>query len=339
MEPLVEVLRAGRVESVHRGALALVEGDAPLLLRGDVERDVYYRSTSKPLQALVAVTCGAADALGIDDEELALAAGSHNAEPRQLDAATRILAKAGLDVSALGCGGHYSIDPQRARRQQNAVDRPPAIWSNCSGKHAMMLATAKFLGHPTESYLDPDHPVQRIIREQIATLAGIRPDEVRVGVDNCGAPAFALPLLPMAISLARFARPAGLPESLERACRRVANAMLAHPDMVGGRGRFDTDVMATCGNGVVAKAGAEGVHGWAVVGRGLAMAVKVEDGRDRGYRLLVVEALERFGLLPPERAAGLRARQAEPILENWAGRGVGALRVAVPEDAWPRSRG
>ncbi len=325
VEELLSVTRGDIEESLHRGALVLVHGEDEVLVRGDGDWVVYYRSTSKPLQTLVAVTSGAADALGFTEEELAIAAGSHNAEARQLEVVRSILAKGGIGEHLLGCGGHYSIDPGLAHRQRVATEEPPRLWSNCSGKHAMMLATARHLGLPLESYLDPAHPIQATIRDHIALLAGIDPREVVVGVDGCAAPAFALPLNAMARSLLRFGQPEGLPRALADACRRVARAMDTYPDMVGGQGRYDTDLMRSTSEVLLAKAGAEGVHGWVAPDRNLAMAVKVEDGQDRGYRLIVVDLLEALGFYGADEARALRERQCDPVIRNRVGDEVGRL--------------
>jgi len=327
--PLVHVLRGGVLESVHRGALAVAEGEHLVLTRGEADQVVFYRSTSKPLQALVGVTSGAADAFGLTPQELALAAGSHSTRPEHVATARRILEKAGVPESALGCGGHYAFDTDEADRQRRETDVPLAVWSNCSGKHALMLAAAKHLGLDLDTYLDPAHPVQVEIRRHVALLCGIEPAAVRVGVDGCSAPAFAVPLGAMAVSLSRFGRPDGMPADVAEAARRVGAAMHAHPDMVGGPGRFDTDLMASSAAVLLAKAGAEGVHGVAAPQRGLGLVVKAEDGRDRGYRLVVVAALERLGLLTATEAAGIRSRQCDPVVRSLRGRPVGSLEVVV----------
>jgi L-asparaginase II len=104
--------------------------------------------------------------------------------------------------------------------------------------------------------------------------------------------------------------------------------MLAHPEMVAGEDRFDTDLMRAATGRLLAKAGAEGVHVVAVPERRLGLAVKVDDGADRGYRLLVVELLAKAGVLSREAADGLLAKHATPIVKNLAGREVGAMRLA-----------
>ena len=82
--PLLHVVRGGLLESVHRGAVMVARGNALEHVAGDPSWVVFYRSTSKPLQALVGVTSGAADAFGYTPEELALAAGSHSTRPEHV---------------------------------------------------------------------------------------------------------------------------------------------------------------------------------------------------------------------------------------------------------------
>jgi L-asparaginase II len=321
-EPLARVVRGEIEESVHRGALALVEDDRLSMRRGDVDRVVYYRSASKPLQALEVVACGAADAFGLAPEELALAAGSHSAQEAHLAGVRSILEKAGVPESALRCGGHRSPDADVAFAQRR--DRVPvtAILSNCSGKHAAMLAAAKHRGDALDGYLDPAHPVQRAITGHVARFAGLEASDVHVGVDGCGAPAIAVPLVAMARSIARIGASDDVP------ARRVVSAMLAHPEMVAGTARFDTDLIRAGHGRLISKAGAEGVHVVAVPARRLGLAVKVDDGHDRGYRVVVVEVLRRLGVLDPEGADALLERHATPVVRSLAGVPVGRLEIA-----------
>jgi L-asparaginase II len=329
--PLVRLLRGGAVESIHRGSYVLCEGERILEAVGDVDRPVFYRSTAKPFQALPIVTSGAADRFGLGAPELAVAAGSHNALPDQLAVVHAMLDKAGVDPAHLGCGGHWSIDPAWARAQaveHGAAFQPPPLWSNCSGKHAGMLAAAQALGAPLEGYLRPDHPVQRAILAAIGAFSGVPAGRIPVGVDGCSAPIAAVPLRAMAISLARLGRPEGLVAPLAEAARRVGDAMSAHPDLVGGPGRFDTDLMQAGAVRLLAKAGAEGVHGVAVPDRGLGLAVKVDDGSDRGYRLLVIEILRRRGCLEDAAAADLAERHGRTV-RNWRGVAAADLELLV----------
>ena len=171
--PLVRLLRAGHVESRHRGRYVLLEGDAVLARGGDTARRVFVRSAAKPVQALIGITSGAADRFNLDNRSLAVAAGSHSAAAVHLDAVRRTLTQSGVDIGALQCGGHWSIHAETARTQTlpAGVMKPPPLWSNCSGKHALMLAASRALGAPLDSYLSPQHPTQVAILEAVLALS------------------------------------------------------------------------------------------------------------------------------------------------------------------------
>lgn len=330
--PLVHVRRGGRLESVHRGSFVLLDGEQIIEAAGDPHHVAYYRSTSKPFQAMVAVTSGAADRYGLTPEELAIAAGSHNAAPHHLGVVRSILDKAGVDKSALGCGGHWSINPPLARRQAREFgtrpDPLPPIWSNCSGKHAAMLAAARAMNAPLDTYLDPSHPVQQEITAIIAAFAGMQVEDVGLGTDGCGAPTHAVSVLNMARSMMQLGRPETVAEPYREAGVRIGDAMSANPDMVAGEQRFDTDLMEAASMRILAKAGAEGIHGLAVPDRHFGLAVQIDDGSDRGYRQLVIALLLRHGVLSQEEADGLAERHGRTI-KNWMGAEVGALHVVV----------
>ncbi|MDA1195487.1 MAG: asparaginase [Planctomycetota bacterium] len=330
--PLVQILRGGRVESAHYGSYVVVRDGEVVEHAGDATRPTYYRSTAKPFQSMGCVLSGAAERFGFDDAMLALAAGSHNASASHLAVVRGMLAAAHLDEGALGCGGHWSIEPAVQRRQVAEVGPEtntfPAAWSNCSGKHASMLASAVALDAPLSTYLDAAHPVQVMITDIIAACAGVTLDDIHIAVDGCGAPVHELALDAMARSLYRFAVPDELPTPIQAAARRVGQAMARHPEMVAGAGRFDTDLMQGAAMTLLAKGGAEGVLGVGVPALGLGLAIKVEDGHDRGYRQLVIELLRRHGALTQVEADALAEAHGR-TLRNHAGREVGRLAVAV----------
>jgi L-asparaginase II len=309
--------------------MALAEGGRVVRAWGDTSRPVFYRSASKPLQALEVVLSGAADAFGLSEEEVAIAAGSHNGEPRHVAAVRSMLAKSGVPEAALGCGGHPSVIPEIAWAQRRDGVPVTAILSNCSGKHAGMLASARARGAPLEGYMEVSHPVQQAIVGWVASLAGLPREQVLAGVDGCGAPALAVPLAAVAASIARFGAAESEDGALAAACRRVRDAAVRHPGMVAGLERFDTDLMEAAEGRVVAKAGAEGVHVTAVPHLRLGLAVKADDGSDRGYRAVVVEALRSLGVLGEEAARRLRAKHAPETILNLAGRAVGRLEVVA----------
>lgn len=327
-EVLVRLLRAGREESVHRGHLVIQEGDALLRHVGDPSRLVFVRSAIKPLQAYANVLAGAVERYRLSSRSVAIACASHCAAPEHLDAVRETLEASGIPAAALGCGGHYSGDLSIARTQWEPEGGLPSIWNNCSGKHALMLAAAKATGAPLEGYLAPDHPVQQRILNTLDELGEVAAGRTVVAIDGCGAPAPGMPLDALAkafIRLARLARGVGTPEG--KAAATILQAMAKHPSLVAGKGRFDSALIEAGEGRIISKVGAEGVHIALVPDRLLAIAIKVEDGSDRGTRAIVVEALAQLGVLERKAADALRQKFAPEILTNFAGAEVGRMRV------------
>lgn len=293
----VVVRRGGRLESRHRIHAVVV--DASGTVRGgvgDPEFPTFYRSAAKPLQALPLVTDGAVDALGIDDRALALCCASHNSEPRHVDEARRILALAGLTEAALGCGGHAPLRPEEGRRLAAEGRAPGPVESNCSGKHAGMLALAVHHGWDPAGYVEAHHPVQRRVADEVARWAGVAVEALETAVDGCGVVCFRLPLARIAASYARFAAGAA---SGDPGPARIVAAMTGHPGWVGGLDRLDTAVMEATGGAVFAKVGAEGVYAAGWPERGLGLALKVEDGAWRAADAALVRLLDGLGATDP----------------------------------------
>jgi L-asparaginase II len=325
--PLVEVTRGGRVESIHYGAVAVVDAQGRLVAHaGDPDLTTYLRSAAKPFQLLPLVESGGADRFGFNDKELAVMAASHSGEPRHLEAVRAILEKIGLDERALLCGAHWPLSEETARMLREAGREPAPIDNNCSGKHASMLAQCAARGLSTHDYLDRRHPIQVTILETLGALCGIEPDAIGVGIDGCSVPCFALPLQACGLAFARLADPSGLPEPRRSAVRRIAQAMMAYPEMVGGEGRLDTDLMRAAPGRLVCKGGAEGYHGVGIVKGGLGLAIKIVDGNgQRAGGPVVVEALRQLGALDNLMLDTLHRHHA-PVVKNHRGLEVGEVR-------------
>jgi len=292
--PLAAVRRGELVESVHRGRFAVYDLRGESLERfGDTEAYVYLRSAAKPFQALPLVLSGTADAFGLTNEELAVACASHNAEEPHLAAARSILEKAGLSETDLQSGAHPPMYGPEAEKLVREGEEPRPIHSNCSGKHAGMLAVCVHEGYETLTYRDPGHPLQRRILGLVAEVCGVGEDEVLVAGDNCGVPAFALPLRSFATGLARFVTGEDLRDELAEAALRVGGAMRAHPFMVAGTGRLDTELMER--TDLLVKGGAEAVFAVGNPG-GWGMALKLSDGSERAMRTVALAALEHMGV-------------------------------------------
>ena len=334
---LVEVLRGGIAESMHRGAVAIVDAAGALhTALGDIERPVFPRSAVKVLQALPLVASGAADAWGLNDEELALACASHGGEPMHVAAAAAMLAKAGLDAQALECGAHWPSHEPSERALAAAGTAPGPLHNNCSGKHAGFvclgchLAGRRGAAAFVRGYGQPDHAVMREVGAALEAATGVRLAQAPHGIDGCSIPTYAMPLRALALAFARVGTGQGLRPDHAQAAHRLRRAVAAAPQMVAGSGRFDTRLMQCLGERVFCKVGAEAVYCAALPELGLGVALKMDDGNTARAAEVVMAQLVAT-LLPLAAAeAALVQELAEPALRNWNGLAVGALRAAGP---------
>jgi L-asparaginase II len=287
VEILAEVVRSGLVESRHRGVAVRVDPDGEVTWSlGDPGTVIFPRSANKPLQAMGMLRAG----LPLDGRLLALASASHSGERFHVDAVREILAVAGLDESALQTPPSYPLDPHVHADHLRAGGVREPIYMDCSGKHAAMLLTCVVNGWDTSTYLDPDHPLQRVVTATFTELTDGPPSVV--GIDGCGAPLLATPLQQLARAIGRIVQePAGSHGA------RLVGAMREHPEYVSGTGRAERELMLAF-PGLVAKSGAESVY---VVGLpdGSALALKIEDGAERPLYVVMARMLELAGLDAP----------------------------------------
>ncbi len=307
--PLAEVVRSGFVEGRHHGSVVVLDAGGEVVARaGDPYGPIFPRSSNKLMQAAAMLAAG----LPVDDDaDLALAAASHAGEPFHVERVRAILARAGLDETALRCPpdlplyGPAQADVLRAGGGARPVDM------NCSGKHAGMLLTCRTAGWSTVDYLEPEHPVQRLCRGSVEELTGEA--VAAVGVDGCGAPVFTTSLVGLARAfLTAVHAPAG------SVPRRVADGMRAHPELMSGTGREDALLMRAVPD-LLTKSGAEGVGAAAIPGVG-AVAVKIDDGAARARMPVLIDALRRLGAT----VEGIEDLAQTPVLGG--GRRVGAVR-------------
>lgn len=335
---LVEVLRGGTTESFHRGSLAVVDPAGQVLASlGEIDRPVFPRSAVKVLQALPLVASGAADHWGLCAEELALACASHGGEPLHAATAAAMLAKAGLDESALGCGSHWPAFEPAARQLARGQREPSALHNNCSGKHAGFVCLGCLMARAQGSdprdfvrgYVQPTHPVMREVSAALQAATGVDLAHAPMGTDGCSIPTFGLPLRALALAFARVASGEGLSQDHARAALRLRRAVAQAPFMVAGTARFDTTVMSHFGERVFCKVGAEGVYCAALPERGWGVAIKMDDGNTaRGAEVVMAALLQALAARDPADHAVL-APLAHPVLRNWNAVEVGALQPAA----------
>ncbi|MCA1441597.1 asparaginase [Ensifer sp. IC4062] len=324
---LVEVTRGNLVESRHRGTVIAVDGDGNTVFSlGDTDAAVFPRSACKAMQALPLIESGAADAYGFGAKALALACASHSGEPEHVALAAEMLAAAGRDVDALECGAHWSFDQKTLIGQARSIEAPSALHNNCSGKHAGFVCACCHSGTDVRGYAGYDHPIQQEIRGVMESLTGAILAHDNCGVDGCSIPTYAVPLKGLAHGFAKMATGAGLAAERARASRRLIEACMAEPFYVAGTKRACTRMMKTAPGRIFAKTGAEGVFCAAIPEKGIAIALKCEDGTTRAAEAMVTATLARFFADDPQLHTALMA-QANHSMRNWNGIHVGDVRV------------
>ena len=289
-------VRSGLDETFHDGAVAVSRPDGTLIaFSGDIDRPFYLRSSAKPFQAHVTQQAGA----GLRPVELSVASASHRGHPVHIALVESMLAQGGLDESDLGCPHDWPLNQAaRDRLIRGGELKPRRIWHNCSGKHAGFLCACVASGWPAESYLSPDHPLQRRIVEFVSELGeqSVEP----VGVDGCGAPALRTTTRVMSLLFARLTDPA---------MTEVFEAMHRYAALVAGNGEGDTSIATATHS--AAKGGALGCIGVAL-SSGIGVAAKSWDGLNEIAHVATVATLDALGALPTP-ADGYLAPIARPV--------------------------
>jgi len=307
-EILVKVTRNEIVESVHRGHLIILDGDGETIAQiGNPEIVTFIRSSAKPFQVLPFLSSGGAERFGFAENEIALACGSHSGELIHTELAAKMLEKAGFNESDLRCGAHTPFNEKCAEELIRAGENPTQLHNNCSGKHAAMLAFAKHIGADTKTYELLENPVQQKILEMFSAFTETPNSEIKIGIDGCAAPNFAVSLKAMAKSFAKLVfPPENFDENLKSACRRIVAAMINYPELIGGSERLDTLMMQVGRGKFISKIGAEGVWLGGVLPserwkKGLGIALKIEDGDDKRARAVVsIEILRQLEIFDAE---------------------------------------
>ncbi|KAH0444320.1 l-asparaginase ii [Colletotrichum camelliae] len=318
--------RGGIIENTHRIHAAVTDASGNLLYAvGNPSRMTLARSAAKPVQILALLEIEGFDKLGFDDADLALMCSSHSSEEQHIQRGRSMLAKIQAEEQQIRCGGHAALSEAVNKEwiRQGFVSGP--LCNNCSAKHIAMLAGAKALGKDEEYHL-PEHEVQKRVRRTFDELSSLGPGEIKWGTDGCNLPAPALPLSNISHLYAVLADAADLvardSSSVSQRTRHLAKmyeAMWRFPEMVGGEGRFCTELMLTYDGAVVGKLGADGCYGVAVrdsddtrrlgATSGIGIAVKVEDGNEEILYVAVMEILKQLGIGSEERRQELSVFQ------------------------------
>ena len=321
---LVEIHRGPFVESLHRGHAVICDATGAIVEAwGDPDKVILPRSSIKMLQALPLVESGAADRAGLGDEQLALACASHQGAAIHTGRVAAWLEGLGLSEDDLRCGPQVPDDREAKHGLIRAHGRPGQLHNNCSGKHAGFLTLGRDLGAGPE-YIDPGHPVQRAVRAAFEEMTGA--PSPGYGIDGCSAPNFACTMTGLAAAMARMAAAREDGDGRARAAVRLVRAMAAHPELVAGERRACTELMRAMEGRAVVKTGADGVFTGILPGRGIGVAVKIEDGATRASECVIAALMVRLGVLDADHPA-TRARMDVPV-KSRRGLDAGLIRAA-----------
>ena len=340
--PIQFLTRGETLESIHYGAFAIVDSHNQLLASyGDPELVTFMRSSAKPFQALPFIENGGADYWGFSEREVAITCASHAGTDNHFHTLKGMQAKIGVTQADLQCGVHLPTDNATAKTLIRQDLEPTPNRHNCSGKHTGMLAFAQMIHAPLESYLDPQHPIQKQILQTFSEMCRLEPEKVALGTDGCSAPNFAIPLRNAALGFARLVDPWELAPQRAAACQRITAAMTHYPEMIAGPGKFDTVLMTATAGKIVSKGGAEGYQAIGirpgVLGPdtpGVGITLKIADGdlKDRARPAVTLAILQQLGVLTPAEAESLAEWGPNFPIYNWRKILVGEAKTVFELD-------
>ena len=324
MPILSKVMRGDFIESIHVAyGVAVDEKGDVVYAAGDPHYLTCIRSSCKPFQGSASVQYGAVDAAGFSEDEIALMCASHNGEDIHVNTARSMLDKLGYTADDYCCGSHAPYDMESSHHLLRTGGKPTPLHNNCSGKHAGMLALSKYLEADPKDYINKDHPVQKVILDQIKGYTGL--DQLSTAIDGCSAPT---PFLTIALIAGMFQKLAsGNYPELER----LYNAMSNHPYLIGGRETFDTDFISAMDGRAVCKVGGEAIRGFGIRkpdGSVLGIVIKVLDGNLRALGSAAMAFLNQMELLTDDENEALK-KYPEPVLKNHRKIEIGKISTGI----------
>lgn len=327
---MVHVYRGEQVESIHRGDLVVVDFRGNILYEvGSGGKETFWRSAAKPFQTIPFVEAGGMEKYGLTQEELALMTASHRGEPAHIEAVKSILKKGGFEEGMLSCGLSEPINKQAAEEALKNNNPKSNLYNACSGKHSGMLLLCKLKGYDQKNYTQLQHPLQQEILKVITEITLFPQEKMKTAVDGCGVPVFFMPLYNMALAYAYLAEPSLVKdENRRKALKTIADAMSAAPFFVAGTQHLDTVLMEATKGRIIAKHGTEAVYCVSIRDKGIGIALKIEDGQDRGVGPVIIETMKRLGYLQEDELERLKDHKTVQIT-NRHNEVVGSIKAVI----------
>lgn len=312
-----KVYRGETVEAVHAATIVVLGGEGQLThFLGEADLVTMTRSALKPFQLIPSILSGAADHYRFSPKQLAIMCGSHCGTDEHRDIVLKNLAASDSNPDDLKCGCHIPIFMQISGELPTGGEEADPTRHNCSGKHSGFLAQAVYLNDEKSEYLSQKSKTQRSVLSFVSDFCEYPIKMMPVGTDGCSAPNYPLPLINIARAFQKIAREQSHNREVRAALGRVKEAMLTHPKMVSGDGRFDYDLARSFESNVICKVGAESLEVIAFSDPPLAIAVKVHDGNFRALGAICVETLKQLGLIDNIEAFPYLKAHERPVVKN-----------------------
>lgn len=296
MEPaLIQEFRGGFLECVHRGHICVVDEHGRVIQHvGNPDYRVFTRSSAKPIQAIAGIKAGIIERFDLTEAEIAVMTASHRGAHNHVQALESIMEKTGIGEEHMICAPSLPLDRPSREQLLREGGEPRRLYHNCAGKHLGVLAYCKMCDLPLAGYSEISHPAQQETLRMLANLANVRTDEISLAIDGCGFPVFNLPLSALAAAYMKLSCPDLIEEAeTAKAISIITSAMNHNPLLVSGRGKVDSIMLAD--DNVVAKGGFKGVYAFSLRKERVGVALKVMDGSEEEWGLIVLRILEQLG--------------------------------------------
>lgn len=318
--PLVQEYRGDLCDLTHFGYICVVDENSNVLFQaGDPEAAVFYRSSSKPVQALPVIQAGVVRKYGLTPEESVIFSGSHAGESFHIAALESIMEKTGLseDLFCIRPTTPASPAANEERVRQGLPPRP--LYHCCSGKHLGLMLLQRELGEDCRDYWREESAAEKRVMEVVRILSETK--DIRAGVDGCGVPVFACSMRNFAAAYKNLVCPDRISDpALARTAAEYIPLIHEYPLMMRG-----TNYLCSLVNfdpNLLGKGGANGSYGFALKKERVGVSIKMVDGTEQCWPLLILEILRLLKCLSPETERRLLSLEPYTIY-NDNGRVVG----------------
>ena len=310
-ELLLKITRGNNIETLHNGWICVVDKSKRIIYKkGNINDYIFLRSIAKPIQAIPLIESD----VKVSQRELGIICGSHSGSERHIHILKGLLKKYNLSLSDLQCGIHEPSDEKEKNKLLKTNLSPNALHNNCSGKHIGMLLVCKKNNWGLKGYINPNHPLQKSIFNNIKELSETK--KIFPAIDGCSAPTFALPIINIAKLFSKFTH--------DKKHFEIINAIRLNPYMIGGEGKIDSEIIKASNGKLISKVGAEGII--IVAYNGNCAVVKISDGSQKARSIVILRLLVKLGWLKESEIKNSVLEKIYDLkVKNHAGKVVGKI--------------